>query len=202
MIIKSSEFVKSAQNISQCPPEKFPEYAFIGRSNVGKSSLINMLTERKGLAKTSVTPGKTQLLNYYLVNNLWHLVDLPGLGYAKVSKKQRSTWRETIFGFLKNRRSLLCTFLLVDSRHEPQNLDVELMEWMAVNQLPFVLVFTKIDKLSRSKIDATVGAYKETLLKTWEELPQTFITSSETKAGREDILSFIDETNNLVYKGR
>ncbi|MDD3875600.1 MAG: ribosome biogenesis GTP-binding protein YihA/YsxC [Bacteroidales bacterium] len=198
MIIQKAEFVKSAPDISRCPPETIPEYAFIGRSNVGKSSLINMLVNCKNMAKTSVTPGKTRLFNYFLINDTWYLVDLPGLGYAKISKNKREEWKESIGKFLLNRKTLLCSFLLVDCRHEVQAVDEEIMEWMAEKGLPFVIVFTKTDKLPKTSLNATIQSYKNKLLETWEELPKIFLTSSEKKQGREELLSFIEETNLIL----
>jgi len=197
MLIKTAVFEKSTPELKGCPDKKTPEYAFIGRSNVGKSSLINYITGIKNLAKTSSTPGKTQLLNYFLIDNQWYLVDLPGLGYAKVSKLKRGKWLELITAYLKKRTMLMCTFFLIDSRLSPQKIDVEFMEWMAENELPFVIVFTKTDKLKSQALKRNIDFYKTELLKTWEELPQIFITSSEKQKGKEDIIQFIYETNKL-----
>jgi GTP-binding protein len=172
-----------------------PEYAFIGRSNVGKSSLINMLVQKKGLAKTSATPGKTQLINHFLVNNKWYIVDLPGYGYAKSSKTNRTEWERFIRYYLKNRESLQCVFVLIDSRIPPQKVDIEFCSWLGEHGIPFLLVFTKADKQSKHKSLQTVAAFKKEMLKYFEEVPQEFITSSETSDGRDDLLNFIDDIN-------
>lgn len=195
MNITNAEYVKSSALISQCPQHNSPEYAFIGRSNVGKSSLINALVQRKGLAKTSATPGKTIAINHFMVNNSWYLVDLPGYGYAQRSKKSREEWRVMLANYISRRRNLLYTFVLVDSRIEPQNSDIGFMEWLGENQVPFCVVFTKADKLSKAELDRNIDAYKKRLLEDWEELPPVFITSSETKQGREEILDFIEQQN-------
>ena len=198
MIIKSAEFVVSNQEVSKCPDSTLPEYAFIGRSNVGKSSLINMLTNRKKLAKTSSTPGKTQLINHFLINEEWHLVDLPGYGFAKISKTAREKWGQMIHKYLMKRKSLRCTFVLIDVRIEPQKIDLEFMEWLGINQLPFVMIFTKADKLNKQNLVKNIEAYKGKLLERWAELPQ-FIVSSAVKAdGKEAILELISETNQLA----
>jgi len=198
MIIESAVFVKSAADMKGCPDEKKAEYAFIGRSNVGKSSLINFLTGAKGLAKTSSTPGKTRLINYFLINDCWFIVDLPGLGYAKISKKVREEFEKKIKSYLSRRKQLLCTFLLIDVRHAPLPTDLELMQWMAENELPFVIVFTKTDKLSKTELHKNITKYKQELLKSWESLPAFFYTSTLQKTGREEILGFIEETNKLL----
>ena len=195
MIIKDARFLCSNSRIDKLPKDNLPEYAFIGRSNVGKSSLINTLVQRKGLAKTSGTPGKTIAINHFIVNNQWYLVDLPGYGYAQRSKKSREEWRVMLANYISRRRNLLYTFVLVDSRLEPQNSDIGFMEWLGENQIPFCIVFTKADKLSKAELDANVEAYKKRLLEEWEELPPTFITSSETKQGREEVLDFIEKQN-------
>ena len=192
MKIKSADFVISNTDIDKCPKERIPEYAFIGRSNVGKSSLINMLTGRKSLAKTSGKPGKTQLINHFKINDNWFLVDLPGYGYAKVSKKNRSIFAKFIYEYLEKRENLICTFVLVDSRHEPQKIDMLFMEWLGQNQIPFVIVFTKIDKLSSSHFNKNLTKYKTEMLKTWEDIPQTFCCSSESGLGKSEILKFIE----------
>lgn len=197
--IRNAEFLVSSPDINVCPPGIHPEYAFIGRSNVGKSSLINMITGIKGLAKTSQTPGKTQLINHFVVNEEWYLVDLPGYGYAKISRQERNKWMKMIYTYLEKRENLVCTFILVDSRHEPQALDMDFMAWMSRKQLPFVIVFTKSDKLSKTKLAESLGLYKEKLLESWEELPLNVVTSANTGTGKEDILSFIEE-NNRHYK--
>ncbi|MDA8894761.1 ribosome biogenesis GTP-binding protein YihA/YsxC [Flavobacteriales bacterium] len=198
MKINSAEFVISNTDIEKCPKERIPEYAFIGRSNVGKSSLINMLTSRKSLAKTSGKPGKTQLINHFKINDHWFLVDLPGYGYAKVSKKDRSIFAKFIYDYLEKRENLICTFVLVDSRHEPQKIDLSFMEWLGQKGIPFVIVFTKMDKLSSSQLNKNLSKYKTKMLETWEELPQSFMSSAESKLGKMEILKFIDTTNESV----
>lgn len=200
MEIRQAAFVKSSDDYRSCPPPSLPEYAFIGRSNVGKSSLINMLTNRAGLAKISSTPGKTRLINHFIINNLWYLADLPGYGYAKTSKTIRSTFAALITQYLINRRNLLCTFLMIDSRHDPQAIDTEFMEWMAVNELPFTLLFTKADKLGKQALKKNIDLYQEKLLDSWEELPPCIITSANTGAGKEEILNFIESTN-VIFRG-
>ena len=195
MIIKDAHFVSSNSKIDKLPKDDIPEYAFIGRSNVGKSSLINTLVQRHGLAKTSATPGKTIAINHFIVNNSWYLVDLPGYGYAQRSKKARDEWRVMLANYIKRRRNLICTFVLVDSRIEPQNSDIGFMEWLGENQVPFCIVFTKADKLSKAELERNIDAYKTRLLADWEELPQIFITSSESKLGREEVLDFIEQQN-------
>jgi len=191
----SAEFVVSSPNVASCPDEKQAEYAFIGRSNVGKSSLINMLTSTKGLAKISQTPGKTRLINHFIVNEEWFLVDLPGYGYAKISQTERKKWKEMINSYLLKRKNLVCTFILVDSRHEPQKPDTEFMGWMSMKQLPFVIVFTKTDKLSKRQLEDSIGNYIKKMLESWEDMPQFFISSAKSSLGRDDILSFIRENN-------
>jgi GTP-binding protein len=198
MTIDSAVFVKSSPDYRQCPEENFPEFAFIGRSNVGKSSLINMLAGKKNLAKTSGTPGKTQLINHFIVNESWYLVDLPGYGFAKASKKNRVVWQKMINDYLLNRENLVSTFILIDSRHEPQKIDLELIRWFGENELEFVLVFTKVDKLSKAKKQHNIKHYQEVLLEEWEELPLSVITSSSNKTGREDLLLLLGEMYNSV----
>ena len=198
MKINSAEFVISNTDIEKCPKERIPEYAFIGRSNVGKSSLINMLTGRKSLAKTSGKPGKTQLINHFKINDNWFLVDLPGYGYAKVSKKDRSIFAKFIYEYLEKRENLVCTFVLVDSRHEPQKIDMLFMEWLGEKQIPFVIVFTKMDKLSSSQLNKNLSKYKSEMLTTWEEIPQTFMSSAESGLGKLEILNYIDRINDAV----
>lgn len=195
MIIKDAHFISSNSKIDKLPKDNLPEYAFIGRSNVGKSSLINALVQRKGLAKTSATPGKTIAINHFVVNNQWYLVDLPGYGYAKRSKKAREEWQVMLANYIKRRRNLIYTFVLVDSRIEPQNSDIGFMEWLGENQVPFCIVFTKADKLGKAELDRNVDAYKQRLLEDWEELPPIFVTSSETKLGRDEVLDFIEQQN-------
>ena len=198
MKIKSADFVISNTDIDKCPKERIPEYAFIGRSNVGKSSLINMLTGRKSLAKTSGKPGKTKLINHFKINDNWFLVDLPGYGYAKVSKKNRSIFAKFIYEYLEKRENLICTFVLVDSRHEPQKIDMLFMEWLGQNQIPFVIIFTKMDKLSSSQLNKNIAKYKTEMLKTWEDIPEIFRSSAESGLGKSDILKFIEHTNTTV----
>lgn len=193
MIIKSAEFCISNTEVSKCPTDDFPEFAFIGRSNVGKSSLINMLTGKKNLAKTSGTPGKTQLINHFLINEKWYIVDLPGYGYAKSSRSNRSKWEKFIAEFLSKRQSLQNTFVLIDSRLEPQKIDIEFMTWCAERQLPFSMIFTKIDKLSSTALQKNIARYKKEMLKSWEEMPPIFSTSSESSFGKERILHYIEQ---------
>ena len=195
MKIKQAEFLCSNTDYTKCPLPDKPEYAFIGRSNVGKSSLINMLTNQKKLAKTSGTPGKTQLINHFLINEKWYLVDLPGYGYAKVSKTQREKWQKFIQDYLLNRENLVCLFVLIDSRIEAQKIDLEFMEWLGLKQVPFAMVFTKTDKLSSSQLIKNLKAYQQTMLKRWDVLPGIFTTSSESKQGREELLGYIGELN-------
>lgn len=200
MEIKSAQFVISNTDVNKCPAPQMPEYAFIGRSNVGKSSLINMLCVRKDMAKTSGKPGKTQLINHFLINENWYLVDLPGYGYAQVSREKREKWEGFIRHYILNRPNLMCMMVLVDSRLTPQRVDLEFMEWLGENGIPFVIVFTKMDKLTKSKIAANIEAYKKELLSNWEELPTMFYTSSEERMGREELLDFIDNSNSLFVK--
>ena len=195
MVITSAEFVISNSRVNKCPTTGLPEYAFIGRSNVGKSSLINMLTGRKGLAMTSQKPGKTQLINHFLINKDWYLVDLPGYGYARLSRDGRDGLRKMIEDYILERTELVCLFVLLDSRLEPQRIDLEFIEWLGEEGIPFALVFTKADKLSKGKLAANIAAYKERLLQQWEELPPLFITSSEARMGRDELLSYIDGIN-------
>jgi GTP-binding protein len=200
MKIRSADFVMSNSNVINAPKERLPEYAFIGRSNVGKSSLINMLMERKDLAKISGKPGKTQLINHFKINDEWFLVDLPGYGYAQISKKKRTIFQYFIENYFKEREQLVCTFVLIDSRHDPQKIDIEFMHFLGENQIPFCLVFTKADKLGNSKLDQQIASYKKKLLSSWETLPVTFLTSSATKLGRKEFLDFIDGVNQDVAK--
>ena len=191
----------SNSSVDQCPNEPLPEYAFIGRSNVGKSSLINMLTDRKGLAKTSGRPGKTQLINHFKINGNWFLVDLPGYGYAKVSKKDKKTFQKYITHYFEQRTQLVCTFVLVDIRHEPQKIDMEFMEWMGTTGIPFCIVFTKADKLKPRAIEKNISLYLQQMLDgVWEETPLHFITSSGTGAGRDALLEYIDQVNQDFFK--
>lgn len=195
MIIKSAEFLCSNTRTDKLPPPNLPEYAFIGRSNVGKSSLINALTNKKNLAKTSQTPGKTQLINHFLVNETWYLVDLPGYGYAKTSRTNRAEWEKFIRRYLRVRENLQCIFVLVDSRHEPQKLDLDFCTWLGENGIPFLLVFTKADKQSNLKSTQNIGKFKKALLKWFEEIPPVFLTSSETQEGCEALLNEIHHIN-------
>ena len=192
MEIKSSTFTISSAKLSQCPQDDKMEFAFIGRSNVGKSSLINMLTDHKGLAKTSATPGKTLLINHFLINGEWYIIDLPGYGFAKRSKSVQRSIDEMINSYILHREQLVNVFLLIDVRHEPQKIDTEFMNWLGENGVPFSIVFTKADKLSAGKLRANVDAYLQSLLDTWEELPPYFVTSSEKKQGREPLLDYIE----------
>ena len=192
MLIKSAEYTISSARVDQCPAGELPEFAFIGRSNVGKSSLINMLTGREHLAKTSATPGKTILINHFLINKEWFLVDLPGYGYAKRGMKQRDELQRMITGYILRREQMMNLFLLIDARHEPQRIDLEFIEWLGENGIPFSIVFTKADKLSKGKLAANIKHYLSELSKQWEELPPHFITSSETKQGKEEVLSYIE----------
>jgi len=196
MIIKKAEFVISNTNPALCPKDGRPEYAFIGRSNVGKSSLINMLTSVRGLALTSSTPGKTQLINHFLINDSWYIVDLPGYGYAQRGKKGREKIRAIIDAYLDEREELTCLFVLLDCRHEPQKIDLEFINQLGESGIPFAIIFTKIDKISQSKLNENITAYKTKLLETWEELPPIFYTSAENKKGKDDVLGYIEEINN------
>ncbi|MGD1320403.1 ribosome biogenesis GTP-binding protein YihA/YsxC [Chryseobacterium sp. 2R14A] len=198
MVIKTATFVKSSGKWQECPEPNIPEYAFIGRSNVGKSSLINAMMNHKDLAKTSGTPGKTQLINHFLVNESWYLTDLPGYGYAKVSKVQRKDFEKLITNYILNRRNLVNLFVLVDSRHSPQKIDLEFIQWCGESGVPFSIVFTKADKLKLNVAIQNVEAYKNELLKTWEDLPETYLTSAEKKEGCEEILNFIQTTNEFL----
>lgn len=198
MQIKSAEFLVSSARIDQCPNTNLPEYAFIGRSNVGKSSLINMLTGKSKLAKTSATPGKTILINHFVINGEWYLVDLPGYGYAKRSKKDTEKFEHMITTYILDREQMTNLFLLIDVRHEPQQIDLEFMEWLGENGVPFSIVFTKADKVSKAKLKGSVMHYLTELKKQWEELPPYFVTSSEAKMGREEILDYIEEINKTL----
>lgn len=198
MEIKSATFVMSNTDVRKCPPGNRPEYAFIGRSNVGKSSLINMLTRQKGLALTSQKPGKTVLINHFFINNDWYLVDLPGYGYAQRGKEGRENIRRIIEGYILGREQLTNLFVLIDCRHEPQKIDLAFIEWLGENGIPFSLVFTKTDKISKGRLQENVRIYKEKLLETWEELPPFFYTSSEKQEGRGDLLDYIEEVNRSL----
>lgn len=198
MFIKSAEFVISNTDYRKSPQDGKPEYAFIGRSNVGKSSLINMLTNRKGLAMTSSTPGKTLLINHFIINDAWYLVDLPGYGYARRSKESRDIIRKIVEDYILGRETMVNLFLLVDCRHEPQKIDLEFMEWLGENEVPFSIVFTKADKLGSGRLQMNVAAYKDKLSEVWEELPPIFITSSEKREGREELLEYIEKINGML----
>ena len=201
MEIKNAEFTLSAPMVSMCPKDTKPEYAFIGRSNVGKSSLINMLTRNKKLAKTSATPGKTLLINHFIINKEWYLVDLPGYGFAKRSKKEVARLEQMINGYILQREQLVNVFVLVDVRLEAQKIDLEFIEWLGQSSVPFAIVFTKADKLTQNKVAQNVAAYKKVLEETWEELPPIFITSSESRQGRDEVLQYIEDINNSLQNG-
>ena len=192
MTIGKAVFVKSSKEIKQLPKPDKPEYAFIGRSNVGKSSLINMLCNNNKLAQTSAKPGKTKLINHFLINDNWYLVDLPGFGYASVSKSSRAEFEGMISDYFTKRKSLVCTFLLIDSRHEPMEADLRFMEWLGVSQIPFTIIFTKADKLGKTHLQRAISIYKKILLEGWEELPPIVVSSSESRQGREEILNSIE----------
>jgi GTP-binding protein len=199
MKIKSADFVTSNTDVSKCPKEQLPEYAFIGRSNVGKSSLINMITGKSKLAKTSGKPGKTQLINHFKINENWFLVDLPGYGYAQVSKSKRQTFQEFIKDYLLLRQQLICTFVLIDSRLEPQKIDLEFMEFLGENSIPFYMVFTKADKLKLDELNRNIQVYKKVMTKSnWEIMPPHFITSAVDTTGKDELLNFIDDLNQQV----
>ena len=201
MDIKSATFTLSSPMVDMCPKDTKPEYAFIGRSNVGKSSLINMLTGNRKLAKTSSTPGKTVLINHFLINNEWYLVDLPGYGYAKRSKKEVVKLEQMINGYILQRQQMVCVFVLVDIRLEAQKIDLEFINWLGMSSVPFCILFTKADKLTRNKAAQQVLAYKQVLSETWEELPPMFVTSSESKQGREEVLNYIGQINSDLKNG-
>jgi GTP-binding protein len=201
MKINSAEFIVSNSDASKCPAEMLPEYAFIGRSNVGKSSLINMLTGHKNLAKTSGRPGKTQLINHFKINNNWFLVDLPGYGYAKVSKKTKAVFQQFITDYFERREQLVCGFVLIDIRHEAQKMDLDFMAYMGESEIPFCIIFTKADKISRTKIDSHIAAYKKQMYADgWAEMPHHFITSATEATGKDKVLEYIDELNQEIFK--
>ena len=205
MKIKSAKFVVSNQSIEKCPKLNIPEYAFIGRSNVGKSSLINMLTNNKKLAKTSSTPGKTRLINHFLIDDTWHLVDLPGYGYAKASKSEKKEFQKLISDYFKIRKQLILAFVLIDCRHEAQKIDIEFMKWLTTNNIAFAIIFTKIDKLKQdgnpnSGIESKIKKYKEIILESWQFLPEIFLTSSTKHLGKENIVSYINNLNKATFK--
>jgi len=201
MHIKSAQFVISNSDVNKCPPSHLPEYAFIGRSNVGKSSLINSICNKKRLAKTSSRPGKTQLINHFLINENWYLVDLPGYGYARVSKTEKKVFQSFITQYFKKRKQLMNAFLLIDVRHKPQTIDLNFMQWLGENQIPFSLVFTKADKLKPKALEKNIKDYtSEMLAKAWEELPPVFVTSSLQRTGGEELLNYIDQLNGLFHQ--
>jgi GTP-binding protein len=196
MEIKDARFIISNSNVEKCPKADRPEYAFIGRSNVGKSSLINMITSKKSLAKTSGRPGKTQLINHFLINEEWYLVDLPGYGYAKVPKKEKVKWEQFLRRYILKRENLYCVFVLIDSRHKAQIVDLKFMEWLGTSEIPFSIIFTKTDKLRPEELESNLKAYEEKLFETWETMPGYFISSAETGEGRDKILDFIQGINH------
>lgn len=198
MKIKSAEFVVSNSKVEKCPDSRLPEYAFIGRSNVGKSSLINMLTERKSLAKTSSRPGKTQLINHFLINGNWHLVDLPGYGYAKVSKSAKRTFQKFITAYFANRKQMVCAFVLIDSRHKAQKIDLEFMQWLGEHQIPFCIIFTKADKIKPKALEANIENYQAEMLEYWSEMPEFFISSATSGLGKDEILGYIESVNQQL----
>jgi GTP-binding protein len=195
MEIKSAEFIISNTDVEKCPEGNLPEYAFIGRSNVGKSSLINMLTNKKGLALTSQRPGKTQLINHFIINQAWYLVDLPGYGYAQRGREGKEKIRSIIEDYILEREQLTNLFVLLDCRHAPQKIDLEFMEWLGENGIPFSIIFTKIDKIGKGRLQENLKAYQDKLMETWEELPPLFVSSAEKKEGKEAILSYIEDIN-------
>lgn len=200
MQIKETRFITSSPGLHKCPPPGLPEYAFIGRSNVGKSSLLNMITDRKKLAKISSTPGKTQLINHFIINEEWYLVDLPGYGYARISVHKKQSWEKMIRDYIMKRKNLMSLFLLIDSRIPPQQIDLNFIDLLGINQVPFVIVFTKSDKLSKPKLESNLNIYKKQLLNSWEDLPEIIVSSSTNKTGREEILSYIGKSNKLWKK--
>lgn len=202
MEVKQAEFVVSNSSVSKCPDSIFPEYAFIGRSNVGKSSLINMLTNHKGLAKVSGRPGKTQLINHFLINKSWYLVDLPGYGYAQVSKSSKRVFQKFITDYFSKRKQMVSAFVLIDIRHRPQPIDLEFMKWLAESSVPFSIVFTKADKLPTTQQSLNIASYKSLMLGSWQQMPTYFVTSSDKKMGREALLSYIDELNKMANSNR
>ena len=203
MKINTAEFIVSNSDAAKCPKDLIPEYAFIGRSNVGKSSLINMLTGRNSLAKTSGRPGKTQLINHFKINNNWHLVDLPGYGYARVSKSTKQVFQKFITDYFEKREQLVCAFVLVDIRHDAQKIDVEFINYLGEAEVPFCIIFTKADKISKGKQQQHVAAYRKQIIEAgWEEMPQHFITSSEDATGREELLAYIDEVNKGIFENQ
>jgi GTP-binding protein len=195
MQINTSRFIMSNTRLEKCPKPDLPEYAFIGRSNVGKSSLINMLTGRKTLAKISGKPGKTQVINHFLINELWYLVDLPGYGYAKVPKSQREKWENFVVDYIVGRENLMCLFVLIDTRIDPQKIDLDFIDFLGNNGIPFIIIFTKTDKITANQVQKNIAAFKKEMLKTWESMPEFIISSSKSGLGKEEILDFISQTN-------
>jgi GTP-binding protein len=200
MEIKEASFVVSNTNVEKCPRPDKPEYAFIGRSNVGKSSLLNMLTNRKALAKVSGKPGKTRLINHFLINDEWYLVDLPGYGYAKTGREERKKWEKSFRNYILLRENLYCLFVLIDSRHEPQQNDLEFMEWLGLSQVPFAIIFTKADKLKPEELEENIRVFKEKMLETWEEMPPYFASSAVSRQGQSEILHYIEKINQSSRK--
>jgi GTP-binding protein len=200
MIIKSAKFLQSCDSYLKCPKPDKPEYAFIGRSNVGKSSLINVISQTKNLARISTKPGKTQIINHFIINDAWYLVDLPGYGYAKVSKDKKGLWEKFITEYLVERKNLMSVFVLVDARLEPQDIDIDFMEWLAIDNIPFSIAFTKTDKLSKNELVRSIDKYKKYLQGTWESFPHYFITSAQQRIGKDEILDFIEESNKVFVK--
>lgn len=198
--IVSAEYIASAPSIRECPITDIPEYAFIGRSNVGKSSLINMLTGRKNLARTSSTPGKTQTINYFLINSKWHIVDLPGYGWAKTGREKKKQWSKDVQRYLLERDALTLLFVLLDIRLDPQDIDIELINWAGENGIPVAIVFTKVDKLSKNKVTGSVDRYKKTLFQFWDELPPVFLSSAKNQTGKDDILNYIHHVNESLNR--
>lgn len=200
MIIHGVSFIKSSASIKQCPAPEKPEFGFTGRSNVGKSSLINILTGRKKLSKISASPGKTKTINHFLINNNWYIVDLPGYGYAKAPASMRTAWNKAVREYILKRETLMCIFVLLDSRHKPQNSDLNFMEYLGMNNIPFARIFTKSDKLSLPALEKSVNQYNKTMLEKWESLPSTFVTSAFDGRGRDEILNFIEKCINNFSK--
>jgi GTP-binding protein len=200
MEIKEASFVVSNTKVENCPRPDKPEYAFIGRSNVGKSSLLNMLTNRKALAKVSGKPGKTRLINHFLIDGEWYLVDLPGYGYAKTGREERKKWEKSFRNYILLRENLYCLFVLIDSRHEPQQNDLEFMEWLGLSQIPFAIIFTKADKLKPEELEENIRVYQEKMMETWEEMPPFFASSAITRQGQTEILHYIDQINQSSRK--
>lgn len=200
MLIKSALFVKSSKALSECPKPEFPEYAFTGRSNVGKSSLINIICGKKGLAKTSVTPGKTRLINHFIINESWYIADLPGYGYAKISRETRAKWEKTTNNYLLKRENLMSVFILVDLRIEPQQSDLEIINRLGKKEIPIVIIFTKADKIKKSEVSVNKNTFLNKLCETWEQLPPHIVSSSKTELGKSEILDFIENTNKAFIK--